>query len=89
MVALARDFPGLARRLQGAELRALVRPWLEDAVMDRTTRTLTLTLRPVPALGFMVLSSPPGPGGQHHEPIIRHLSLARHTWSPDRAHRRA
>lgn len=89
MVALARDFPGLARRLQGAELRALVRPWIEDAVMDRSTRTFTLTLRAVPALGFLALSGPPGPAGQHHEPIIRHFSLARHTWSPDRARRRA
>ena len=65
LVALARDFVARARAMSGAALRELLRPWLEDAVVDKHRRTLTLTIRRVPNVGpFLVLSHSPGRGSR-------------------------
>lgn len=50
LLAMARDFEARARRLGGAELRELLKPWLANAVVDKATRTVTLTVRRVPVL---------------------------------------
>jgi DNA invertase Pin-like site-specific DNA recombinase len=62
LLAVATEFPGLVKRLQGAELRELIRPWLEDAVVDKVARTLTLKIRRVPASSFLLLNTRPGRG---------------------------
>jgi DNA invertase Pin-like site-specific DNA recombinase len=49
MVALASDFAARAREASGAALRELLRPWLADAVIDKNARTLTLSIRCLPA----------------------------------------
>ncbi len=62
LLALAADFPGLAKRLEGPALKELIRPWVEDAVVDKQKRTLTLTIRRVPeATTFLVLNNTPRP----------------------------
>ncbi len=62
LLAMARDFPGLMKRLAGIERRELIRPWLERAAVDPIQRTLTLTIRRLPALGSLRwLSATPGP----------------------------
>jgi DNA invertase Pin-like site-specific DNA recombinase/histone H3/H4 len=48
LVTLAQDFAGQALKAGGAQLRELVRHWLADAVMDKSTRTLTLYIRKIP-----------------------------------------
>jgi DNA invertase Pin-like site-specific DNA recombinase len=50
MVRLAQDFPTQALRLKGAELREVLRPWIKDAVVDKGSRMLTLTLWRVPGI---------------------------------------
>lgn len=60
MLRLATNFPALARRLSGPALRELLRPWLEDAIVDKDGRTVTLLIRRVPAVSnFLLLSGPP------------------------------
>jgi len=49
MVALASDFAARAREATGPALRELVRPWLANAVVDKEARTLTLSIRCIPA----------------------------------------
>jgi hypothetical protein len=58
MVALASDFPARAREASGPVLRELLRPWLADAVVDKEARTLTLSIRCIPAMlhGMPVLN---------------------------------
>jgi len=58
--ALARDFRAVADRLAGHELRELLQPWIQEAVVDKRKRVLLLTIRHVPALS--VLQSDPGAG---------------------------
>jgi DNA invertase Pin-like site-specific DNA recombinase len=60
LLALARDFRAIADRLAGHELRELLQPWIEEAVVDKRKRVLLLTIRHVPALS--VLQSDPGAG---------------------------
>jgi hypothetical protein len=50
-------FSAMAEQLGGAALRELVRPWLQGVVTDKTKRTLTLTIRRVPAVGMFALSA--------------------------------
>lgn len=65
LIALARNFPLAAQSVSGSALRELLRPWIEDAEMDKFERTLTLTIRRVPASAEVILSSrPPGPGSR-------------------------
>jgi DNA invertase Pin-like site-specific DNA recombinase len=65
LLKLAKDFPALAKRLTGAHLRELIRPWLQDAVVDKYKRTLTLTIRRAPNTGpFLLASTPPGRDGR-------------------------
>ena len=61
LVKLAADFVSQAKQLRGAALRELLRPWLQDARVDKVRRTLTLTIRQVPAEGVF-LHSANGPG---------------------------
>jgi site-specific DNA recombinase len=62
LLALAHDFRGAAGRMTGAALRELLRPWLASAVMDKKARTLTLSIRRVPACGLMLLETGPARG---------------------------
>jgi DNA invertase Pin-like site-specific DNA recombinase len=48
VLATATDFTKLASKATGPELRELLRPWLQDAVFDKRSYTLTLTIRKVP-----------------------------------------
>jgi hypothetical protein len=48
VLALTRDFSALAKRAKGSALRELIRPWLADAVFDKRTYVLTLTIRKLP-----------------------------------------
>jgi hypothetical protein len=62
LLVMARDFPALMKRLAGIERRELIRPWLERAAVDPMQRTLTLTIRRLPALGSLRgLLTTPGP----------------------------
>jgi hypothetical protein len=51
LVALATDFRARAAEASGTVLRDLLKPWLADAVLDKEARTLTLTVRSIPAAG--------------------------------------
>ena len=63
LLKLAADFPKLATRLKGSALRELIRPWLQDGVVDKVQRTLTLTIRRIPdAPPFLRLEPSPGRG---------------------------
>ncbi len=67
-MGLAADFPALAKRLPGSELRELIRPWLHDAVVDKHRRTLTLTIRKVREVGMVtLLNNGPGRDDQEHK----------------------
>jgi DNA invertase Pin-like site-specific DNA recombinase len=48
LVKVAQDFPTQVKRLSGAALREVLRPWIADAVVDKEKRVLTLTLWRVP-----------------------------------------
>ena len=48
LVGMAKDFGARARKLSGAALRELLRPWLAGATFDKQARTITLTIRQVP-----------------------------------------
>lgn len=43
----AKDFPTLAANVRGAALRALLVPWIQDAVVDRSVNELRVTIAPV------------------------------------------
>jgi DNA invertase Pin-like site-specific DNA recombinase len=63
LVALARDFATQARRLHGAALRELLRPWLASAVVDKARREIVLNIRQVPGVALFGGSSlSPGRG---------------------------
>ena len=63
LLEMAADFPAMAKRLSGSALRELLRPWLQDAVVNKVNRTLTLTIRRIPKAGmFLLLSPSPGRG---------------------------
>lgn len=61
LLNLAKDFKRTVRTLSGAAQRDFLEPWLESAVLDKWDRTLTLTIRRVPAVApFLHLSASPG-----------------------------
>ncbi len=61
VMKMARDFKRTVPTLSGAAQREFLRPWLESAVLDKWKRTLTLTVRRVPAAEpFLHLSASPG-----------------------------
>jgi hypothetical protein len=63
LLALAADFPTLAQRLHGAELRELLRPWLQNVEVDLERRRVRVAIRKVPAAGLLLMSSgTPGRG---------------------------
>jgi len=63
LVAMAADFQTRAREATGSTIRELLRPWLADAVLDKEARTLTLSIRCVPAAGrFLPAYNPQGRG---------------------------
>jgi DNA invertase Pin-like site-specific DNA recombinase len=74
LMLLARDFETQALRAAGPALRELVRPWLADAVLDKTARVLTLRIRKVPeVLGMtpdMHLSTSRPQDGQKHNRLV-------------------
>ena len=47
-MAIAADFPRIAREATGAEFRALVAPWLGGATFNKYTRELVLRVHTVP-----------------------------------------
>jgi hypothetical protein len=47
-VAIAADFPRIAREATGSELRALLRPWLQGATFDKHSRELVVRVQTVP-----------------------------------------
>lgn len=57
LLALATNFPALARRLHGLELRELLRPWVQNAEVDLAHRQVRVTIRRVPAAGLLLVSS--------------------------------
>ncbi|HEX8393848.1 MAG TPA: recombinase family protein [Longimicrobium sp.] len=50
LIAAAADFPAQAKLLKGPALRALLEPWIESAVYDKRTRSLSVTIRRVPGM---------------------------------------
>jgi hypothetical protein len=48
MLGLAANFESTASRATGPQLRELLRPWIANAVANKHTRILTLTIRRVP-----------------------------------------
>ncbi len=62
ILALARDFPAMAKRLTGPALRELVRPWLADAQFSKRTRRLVVWIHRLPAIGGLHLLRSPAPG---------------------------
>lgn len=50
LMALATDFEAAAARLQGAQLRDLIRPWLASMVIDKRKRVVRMAIRCVPAV---------------------------------------
>ena len=58
LVELARDFAARARAMSGTALRELLRPWIEEVVVDKHSRTLPLIIRRVPNAGPFLLLSP-------------------------------
>lgn len=60
LIRLAQDFPTQAKRLSGAALRELLKPWIADAVVNKEKRVLTLTLWRVPGADrYMQLDGSP------------------------------
>jgi DNA invertase Pin-like site-specific DNA recombinase len=59
VLALVRDFPALAAKLDGLALRELLRPWVESAVVDLGARAVRVAIRQIPAASgmFAILSS--------------------------------
>lgn len=48
VLALARDFAAQMERMDGNGRRALIRPWIEGATLDKQKRTLTMAIRLLP-----------------------------------------
>jgi DNA invertase Pin-like site-specific DNA recombinase len=74
-LAIAADFPLIAREATGNELRAMLRPWLDGATFDKYTRELVVRVRTVP-LSLLKQSGL----GQHHrskDVVVRRVILAR------------
>lgn len=72
LLALAQDFPALARRLNGVELRELLRPWIVSATVDLGQREVRVAIRRIPGASAFCLASPQrGPGGQQDKLIVR------------------
>jgi hypothetical protein len=76
MVALASDFAARAREASGVALRELLRPWLADAVIDKDARTLTLSIRCLPAtMAFLPAFNGPGRDERWQEsgPVVQRV----------------
>lgn len=73
LLEMARDFRRAAQRLAAAELRELVRPWIQSAVADRVAATLTLSIRAVPA--DVRLATGPEPDSQPQALAVVSLGL--------------
>lgn len=73
---VAADFPLVARAATGAELRALLAPWLDGATFDKYTRELVLRVRTVP----LSLLASDGLAGHHRGKgavVVRRVTLTR------------
>lgn len=78
LVSLALDFRTLADRLKGPALRELIRPWIQHAEFNTTTRELTMAIRRIPAR-MGVLDSPRSPSSQNRSSgnvIVRKVKVA-------------
>ena len=61
LLNMAKNFSATIRRLSGAAQRELLRPWLQAATVDKVARTVTLTIRRIPAVQpFIHLRPLPG-----------------------------
>ena len=61
LLNMAKNFSATIRRLSGAAQRELLRPWLQAATVDKVGRTVTLTIRRIPAVQpFIHLRPLPG-----------------------------
>jgi DNA invertase Pin-like site-specific DNA recombinase len=71
------NLPALFKRLDGPQLRELVRPWIRRAVFNTDTRVLRLEIRHIPR--FHMLSDPMGRlRAQEHEAVtVRRLVVPR------------
>ncbi len=58
LLALAKDFGATISRLSGTAQRELLRPWLQGATVDKQARTVTLTIRRIPAVQPFLHLSP-------------------------------
>jgi hypothetical protein len=68
---LALDFRAQAKRMEGVELRELLRPWLESAVVDKERMTLTLEVRRIPGDGSLFTSVRPPEQADTVQRVIR------------------
>jgi DNA invertase Pin-like site-specific DNA recombinase len=62
ILALAKGFSKNVQTLSGAALRELLIPWIHGATFEKTTRSLTLTMRLVPITAPLLLSTSQGRG---------------------------
>ena len=71
VAAMALDFRRLSRELAGPALREFIRPWINDAWFDPTTRVLTLDIRHTPHSSHGVLTQMPRHASQKTAPAER------------------
>jgi DNA invertase Pin-like site-specific DNA recombinase len=78
LTALALDFRTQAKRMEGRELRELLRPWLASAVVDKERMTLTLEIRRMPTDSLFTSARP----DEQQETVRRVLRLkTRSDWA--------
>jgi hypothetical protein len=64
LLALARDFRSSVKGVAGHQLRELLSPWIQSAVVDKQKRQLLLKIRHVPSMSLMQSSPQPGRGSR-------------------------
>lgn len=76
--AMALNFAATASKLTGSALRELLRPWIQSAVVDRTTDTLRVTFNPLPMIPDLAVVTTRGGPPNHflkQRPVVRTISL--------------
>jgi DNA invertase Pin-like site-specific DNA recombinase len=74
LVALAMDFRAQAARLEGNELRELLRPWIASGLVDKHARTVTIALRTIPVDCSSLGSAGPAEEAETLPPIVLSLN---------------